>query len=153
MPGMPEQDGRSSAVDEVVGQIRSLIRARGLRVGDVLPGELELAEMFGSSRNTVREAFRTLKAYGIAESRQKLGAVLTDQHQTAMRDLFAFAMDVSADAFQDIQGYRRLTEMNLFDLLVENLSAETMAAIESINAAIPWPRARRRLPPSISGFT
>lgn len=137
MPGMPEQDVRSSAVDEVVGQIRSLIRARGLRVGDVLPGELELAEMFGSSRNTVREAFRTLKAYGIAESRQKLGAVLTDQHQTAMRDLFAFAMDVSADAFQDIQGYRRLTEMNLFDLLVENLSAETMAAIESINAAIP----------------
>ncbi|MFP5078383.1 FadR/GntR family transcriptional regulator [Rhizobium sp. YIM 134829] len=125
-----------SAVDDMVGQIRSLIRARGLKVGDVLPGEVELAEMFGSSRNTVREAFRTLKAYGIAESRQKLGAVLTDQHQTAMRDLFAFAMDVSADAFQDIQGYRRLTEMNLYDLLVTNLSPATVAAIEEVNAAI-----------------
>nr|WP_197980199.1 MULTISPECIES: FCD domain-containing protein [unclassified Rhizobium] len=133
---VPDQDSKPSAVDEVVGQIRALIRERGLGVGDVLPSEVELAEMFASSRNTVREAFRTLKAYGIAESRQKLGAVLTDQHHNAMRDLFAFAMDVSADAFQDIQGYRRLTEMNLFDLLCEHLTPEKLEEIEAVNAAI-----------------
>lgn len=133
---VPDQDSKASAVDEVVARIRALIRERGLGVGDVLPSEIELADMFASSRNTVREAFRTLKAYGIAESRQKLGAVLTDQHQNAMRDLFAFAMDISADAFQDIQGYRRLTEMNLFDLLVDHLTAERLADIEAVNAAI-----------------
>lgn len=131
-----DQDSKGSAVDGVVGQIRALIRERGLGVGDVLPSEVELAEMFDSSRNTVREAFRTLKAYGIAESRQKLGAVLTNQHQNAMRDLFAFAMDISADAFQDIQGYRRLTEMNLFDLLVENLTAPELTEMEMVNASI-----------------
>lgn len=133
----PEQESKASAVDEVVGQIRALIRERGLVVGDVLPSEVELAEMFDSSRNTVREAFRTLKAYGIAESRQKLGAVLTNQHHNAMRDLLAFAMDVSADAFQDIQGYRRLTEMNLFDLLVEHLTEDQLSEIDAVNAAIP----------------
>ncbi|NHT78964.1 GntR family transcriptional regulator [Rhizobium sp. PP-F2F-G38] len=133
---MPDQDSKASAVDEVVGQIRGLIRERGLGVGDVLPSEVELAEMFASSRNTVREAFRTLKAYGIAESRQKLGAVLTDQHHNAMRDLFAFAMDVSTDAFQDIQGYRRLTELNLFDLLAVHLTAEKLGEIETVNSAI-----------------
>ncbi len=132
----PEQDGKGSAVDDVVDQIRGLIRERGLGVGDVLPSEVELADMFASSRNTVREAFRTLKAYGIAESRQKLGAVLTNQHQSAMRDLFAFAMDVSADAFQDIQGYRRLTEMNLFDLLMEHVTARELEEIETVNASI-----------------
>lgn len=134
---LPEQDSKGSAVDDVVAQIRALIRQRGLGVGDVLPSEVELAEMFDSSRNTVREAFRTLKAYGIAESRQKLGAVLTNQHQNAMRDLFAFAMDVSTDAFQDIQGYRRLTEMNLFDLLTENVSLDEIQEIADVNAAIP----------------
>lgn len=132
----PDQDIKASAVDEVVGQIRALIRERGLGVGDVLPSEVELAEMFASSRNTVREAFRTLKAFGIAESRQKLGTVLTDQHHNAMRDLLAFAMDVSADAFQDIQGYRRLTEMNLFDLLAAHLTAEKLSEIETVNASI-----------------
>ena len=127
---------RASAVDDVVRQIRGLIRERGLGVGDVLPSEVELAAMFDSSRNTVREAFRTLKAYGVAESRQKVGAVLTDQHQNAMRDLFSFAMEISVDAFRDIQGYRRLTEMNLFDLLADRLTGGALAEMEAVNAAI-----------------
>jgi DNA-binding FadR family transcriptional regulator len=131
-----ETGNRASAVDDVVRQIRRLIRERGLGVGDVLPSEVELAAMFDSSRNTVREAFRTLKAYGVAESRQKVGAVLTDQHQNAMRDLFSFAMEISVDAFRDIQGYRRLTEMNLFDLLAERLTEQALAEMEAVNAAI-----------------
>lgn len=131
-----ELGNRASAVDDVVRQIRRLIRERGLGVGDVLPSEVELAAMFDSSRNTVREAFRTLKAYGVAESRQKVGAVLTDQHQNAMRDLFSFAMEISVDAFRDIQGYRRLTEMNLFDLLAERLTEQALAEMEAVNAAI-----------------
>jgi len=131
-----ESGNRASAVDDVVRQIRRLIRERGLGVGDVLPSEVELAAMFDSSRNTVREAFRTLKAYGVAESRQKVGAVLTDQHQNAMRDLFSFAMEISVDAFRDIQGYRRLTEMNLFDLLAERLTEQALAEMEAVNAAI-----------------
>lgn len=131
-----ESGNRGSAVDDVVRQIRRLIRERGLGVGDVLPSEVELAAMFDSSRNTVREAFRTLKAYGVAESRQKVGAVLTDQHQNAMRDLFSFAMEISVDAFRDIQGYRRLTEMNLFDLLAERLTEQALIEMEAVNAAI-----------------
>jgi DNA-binding FadR family transcriptional regulator len=131
-----EESNRASAVDDVVRQIRVLIRERGMGVGDVLPSEADLAIMFDSSRNTVREAFRTLKAYGVAESRQKVGAVLTDQHQNAMRDLFSFAMEISVDAFRDIQGYRRLTEMNLFDLLADRMSEETFAAMDEINRAI-----------------
>ena len=137
MAGEAMTDGvRPSAVDGVVRQIRDLIRARGLGVGDVLPSEAELAVMFQSSRNTVREAFRTLKAYGVAESRQKVGAVLTDQHQSAMRDLFSFAMEISVDAFRDIQGYRRLTEMNLFDLLAGRMTETTFLQMEAVNAAI-----------------
>lgn len=131
------QEGiKASAVDDVVRQIRAMIRERHLSVGDVLPGEAELAVLFDSSRNTVREAFRTLKAYGVAESRQKIGAVLTDHHQNAMQHLCAFAMDISVDAFRDIQGYRRLTEMNLYDLLVERLTPDMLSAMDAVNETI-----------------
>ncbi|WP_325465569.1 FadR/GntR family transcriptional regulator [Pararhizobium sp.] len=136
MKTAPEDGNRASAVDGMVAHIRGLIRERGLTVGDVLPSEAELAVMFDASRNTVREAFRTLKAYGVAESRQKVGAVLTDQHQSAMRDLFSFAMDISVDAFRDIQGYRRLTEMNLFDLLSERIDETVLCEMETLNAGI-----------------
>jgi len=134
---MMEDGNKGSAVDDVVRQIKTLIRERGMVIGDVLPSEAELAVMFDSSRNTVREAFRTLKAYGVAESRQKVGAVLTGQHENAMRNLFSFAMEISVDAFRDIQGYRRLTEMNLYDLLAERATEQMLAEMERINDRIP----------------
>lgn len=124
---------KASAVDHVVVEIRDLIRERGLVAGDVLPSETELATMFGTGRNTIREAVRTLKAYGLVESRQKVGAVLTDWRTAAVRDLFSFAMEISTDVFKDIQGFRRLTEMNLGDHLIGRIPEETLVKMERIN--------------------
>jgi len=61
-----ERDERSgSAVDDTVARIRALIAEKGLGVGDSLPTERELCERFATSRNTVREAMRILKASGV----------------------------------------------------------------------------------------
>jgi DNA-binding FadR family transcriptional regulator len=125
-----------SAVDVVVGRVRALIKERGLRVGDVLPSEAELSNMFAASRNTVREAVRTLKAYGVVESRQKVGAVMIDRRQAAMTDLFAFAMEISPDTFQDIQGFRRLTEMNLGETLIGRISDAELDKLAQLNSAM-----------------
>ena len=127
---------RGSAVDQVIDRIRALMRDRALSVGDVLPSELELAAMFGSSRNTVREAIRTLRAYGIVESRQKVGAVITDRREAAVMDVFSFAIDISAETFRDVQGFRRLIEMNLGDRIVGHIPPATIDALETINAAM-----------------
>ena len=127
---------RDSAVDLAVGSIRALIRTRGMTVGDVLPSELELAGMFGSSRNTVREAVRTLKAYGVLESRQKVGAVLIDGRRAAMTDLLSAGIEISAETFRDIQGFRRLTEMNLAEILMARMTGEALGRMASINAAM-----------------
>ena len=124
---------RGSAVDQVVDRIRDLIRDRGLTVGDVLPAEMELAAMSGASRNTVREAIRILKAYGIVESRQKVGAVITDRRQAAVMDVFSFAIDLSADTFRDVQGFRRLIEASLGDLLIGRIPESALREMEALN--------------------
>lgn len=131
-----EPGERSSAVDLAIGNIRSLIRERGMIVGDVLPSEIDLAETFGASRNTVREAVRTLKAYGVVASRQKVGAVLIDGRRAAMTELLSTAMEISADTFRDIQGFRRLTEMNLADVLAGRMSEEVLEQMASANDAM-----------------
>jgi len=41
--------------------------------GEVLPGEIEIAQKFGVSRSVVREALRMLSARGLIESRPKIG--------------------------------------------------------------------------------
>lgn len=129
-------EARGSAVDQVVGAIKGLMRERDLRVGDALPSEIELAAMFGSSRNTVREAIRMLKAYGIVESRQKVGAVITDRRQDALMELFSFAIDMSAESFLDIQGFRRLIEVNLSEQLFAAIDDAALARLEAINEAM-----------------
>ncbi len=69
-----------SAVETLVAQIKALIDKRYLGVGDPLPSERELGEMFASRRTTVRkEAMRILKAYGVVDVRPKVGAVITDR--------------------------------------------------------------------------
>lgn len=131
---------QASAVDQVVGSLRDLIRDQALIIGDVLPSEMELAASLGASRNTVREAIRILKAYGVVESRKKVGAVLTDRRQAAIMEAFSFAIDLSAETFRDIQGFRRLIEMNLFDMVAPALPqvarGPLLADMAALNAAM-----------------
>lgn len=132
----PDIENRGSAVDQVVDALRRLMRERNLSLGDALPSEADLALMFNASRNTVREAIRILKAYGIVESRQKVGAVITDRRQQALMELFSFAIDISAESFLDIQGFRRLIEVNLSDLLFTRIGEIDLEALRSLNEAM-----------------
>jgi GntR family transcriptional regulator, transcriptional repressor for pyruvate dehydrogenase complex len=64
---VPVAGGRIS--DAITHQIRTAILSRRLQPGDRLPNERELAERFGVSRVTVRDALRTLEAGGLLEIR------------------------------------------------------------------------------------
>ena len=110
--------GNPSAVDTMAGQILDLIRVRGMSVGDVLPTERELCDLFGASRNTVREALRTIRTYGLIEAKPRVGAVLTDRQGAAIQNFFAAQMDISRSSFRDIQGFRRIIEVGIGDHLV-----------------------------------
>jgi GntR family transcriptional repressor for pyruvate dehydrogenase complex len=60
------------AFEEIAVQIREQMAQGRLRVGSKLPAERDLAEQFGVSRNTVREALRSLEHAGLI--RQHKGA-------------------------------------------------------------------------------
>jgi GntR family transcriptional regulator, transcriptional repressor for pyruvate dehydrogenase complex len=53
------------AFEEIADQIRKELSNRRLRPGDRLPAERALAEQFGVSRNTLREALRSLENSGL----------------------------------------------------------------------------------------
>ena len=124
----------ASAVDDLVAKIRGLISDQGLKVGDNLPTERELCERFQASRNTVREAMRILKAYGIVTVRPKVGATIIDDRMERAIDLFAFnTLAVSKDTFIDIQGFRALLEVASVDLLFDRISEDDIAALDAAN--------------------
>ncbi len=123
-----------SAVDELVAKIRGLISERGLGVGDNLPTERELCEHFQTGRNTVREAMRILKAYGIVTVRPKVGATIIDDRMERALDLFAFnTLEVSRSTFTDIQGFRGLLEVASVDSLLERVTANDIDELTRVN--------------------
>jgi len=58
---------------QVSEQIKQFIIERKLMPGDRLPTENQLAETFGISRLSVREATKTLEFLGIVESKTGVG--------------------------------------------------------------------------------
>lgn len=130
-----ETEGESgSAVDVVLAQIRQLIVEGGLKVGDKLPTERELCERFASSRNTVREAMRMLKAFGVVEVRPKVGATIVDQRMNRAFDLFSFNVtEISRQTFDDIQGFRELIETGSVIQIFAAVTPADLADLREIN--------------------
>lgn len=69
--------------DQISEQIKSSILAGEFAPGDKLPPERELAEMFGVSRPSVREAINMLSASGFVSSYQGGGTVVKSIIETA----------------------------------------------------------------------
>jgi DNA-binding FadR family transcriptional regulator len=123
-----------SAVDTMVLNIRGLISEGKLGVGDSLPTERELCDRFQASRNTVREAMRIMKAYGIVSVRPKVGAIIVDDRMERALDLFSFdTLDISRRTFNDIQGFRKLIEVGSVDAIFEQMRPDDIAEMRAIN--------------------
>lgn len=91
-PFQPIQKVR--AFEEVAARIRTELVEGGFKAGDKLASERELCEQFQVSRNTLREALRSLENAGILESRKGAtgGAYVTqvtgDAVVTGLSDMY-----------------------------------------------------------------
>lgn len=77
---------RTHTWQDIQTRIRSNIASRKWSPGDLIPGEVALAEEFGCSRTTVNRALRELAATGIIDRKRKSGtrvAVLPARHVRA----------------------------------------------------------------------
>jgi GntR family transcriptional regulator, transcriptional repressor for pyruvate dehydrogenase complex len=107
---------RSRASGDIVSQIEHAIFDGGLRPGDRLESERELAEQFGVSRITVRDALRVLEARGLI--RVKVGAAGG-----------AFVAETNLDQVaESISTMVRLRRMTLSELAEARTIVESAAA-------------------------
>src|SRR3954449_13353935 len=64
---------RAGLIEQVIDQLREQIVAGTWAIGTRIPTEAELAQLTGTSRNTVREAVQSLVHAGLLERRQGSG--------------------------------------------------------------------------------
>ena len=69
---------RRSVIDEMFDQLTAQVLRGDLSAGEGLPSERRLAELFGVSRPSVREALRRLSSAGLVEVRQGDSTTVND---------------------------------------------------------------------------
>jgi GntR family transcriptional repressor for pyruvate dehydrogenase complex len=92
--------GKARLHDSISQQLKRLIEEGKLAPGDRLPAERELAERFKVSRNSVRDALRTLEARGLIEIRQGDGTYVRDVKPA---NLFSGLLDVLVEQKENIR--------------------------------------------------
>ena len=95
---------------QIAEQIRSSILAGEFAPGDKLPPERELAEMFGVSRPSVREALNFLASSGLVMSYQGGGTVVMSLVETSCTNPLSELIRVQQDRALDVIEVRKCME-------------------------------------------
>ncbi|HUP31464.1 MAG TPA: FCD domain-containing protein [Gaiellaceae bacterium] len=119
---------------EVIGQLRTGLIERRLAAGDRLPSERDLAEQFGISRTSVREALRVLEALGVVSVRPgaENGAILLDGPGSALGDLLEFQLALRNIEVVHILEFRRVIESWAAGAAAERACEEELAELKAI---------------------
>lgn len=118
----------------VVQYIKNEIQQDRLRVGNKLPTEREMSATLGFSRNSIREALRTLSSLGIIESRQGSGNYLSDDISRFFSESFEMMSLVNRVKPLDISQMRRALEIQAFSQIISGISPEDVDMLkETLN--------------------
>lgn|SRR5215510_6448057 len=123
----PDKNGLMA--EQVVIQIRHMIRQGKLKPGDRLPPERELAKRLGISRASLRHGLRFLAALGVLNSRHGSGTYISDGPPALdsgplqmLAELHRFTPDEMFEA-------RKLLEVGLAGLAARNATDDHLATM------------------------
>lgn len=123
------------ASDEIAAQIRAELAAGKLPIGTRLPAERTLAEQFGVSRNTLREAMRSLEHAGLIRLQKGAtgGAIVQDRSGDAIASSLVDMYHLGGIRPRDLTQARIMYESSIIRLACKNAK---QADIDALNANI-----------------
>ena len=108
----------------VTHRIRQIIREQNLKPGDRLPTEQEMAERFGVSRISVREATKALSFLGIINSAPKRGTTVGQMDLGRLGEMLDFHAMVSGYSARQLLDARMIIEIGVLPAVAEKMRRE-----------------------------
>jgi GntR family transcriptional repressor for pyruvate dehydrogenase complex len=133
----------SRASQDIVQQIKERIFAGKLAPGDHLPSEKELAEQFGLSRITVRDALRVLESQGLVAIKVGAGggAFVASPSSQPLSNMLSDMLRLQGGTVRDLVEARHVIETSIVTLAAERATAEDLEAMRRAIAAARAARA------------
>jgi GntR family transcriptional repressor for pyruvate dehydrogenase complex len=122
---------RSKVYEEVARRLEQLIVER-MKPGDMLPPERELAESFGVSRSSVRDAIRRLELVGMVEPRQGSGTVVREVSTDNLINPLTAVLVQKRKLVVELLDVRKMLEPPLASRAASHASGNDIAELEDI---------------------
>lgn len=117
-------------------RITNLILERGLRPGDPMPTEVELCELMGVSRSSIREAMRTLAALDIVEVRHGTGTFVGHLSLEPLVYSIALRSSISPgesnSALREVVSIRQALDLGYAPTICAALTHEAQSTLERL---------------------
>ncbi|MGI6030258.1 MAG: FadR/GntR family transcriptional regulator [Eubacteriales bacterium] len=139
MSGLFEAIEKTSAAQQAANQLKQAIVTGQLPQGSRLPSERELAAQMGISRPALREAIVMLSSYGLVVTKQGEGNFVADEFPSSILSFMGFGSNLSPSNYQYFFQCRELFETGVAQLVVQNVTRETLQQLRDINQALGEP--------------
>ena len=126
-------DGSSKWLyQEVQNRIRTYIIENSLKPGSLLPTETKLAELLGVSRNSVREAVKSLEALGIIRARRGAGLIVSSFSFDMIFDNLIYDVLFGLKSIVDVIELRFHLEYSMAEEMIYETTQEQIDDLEEI---------------------
>src|SRR6266571_8241461 len=120
----PEKNGLMA--EQVVIQVRDMIRQGTLKPGDRLPPERELAKRLGISRASLRHGLRFLAAIGVLTSRHGSGTYIAEGPPALASEPLSMLAALHGFTTEKMFEARRFVEVAVAGLAAEHATDDQM---------------------------
>jgi GntR family transcriptional repressor for pyruvate dehydrogenase complex len=122
----------ASRVEDCIQRIKELVVSGELAPGTKIPSENVLAELLGSSRNTLREAVSALAHARVLDVRRGDGTYVTSLEPDLLLDGISFAVDLmQTDVLHEIFEMRRILEPSAAALAAQRATPEAIRELRT----------------------
>jgi GntR family transcriptional repressor for pyruvate dehydrogenase complex len=120
---------RRAVGDAAIDVIKRMILTGDLRPGEKLPPERELASALGVSRNSLREAIRSLVLMNVLQSRHGDGTYVSSLDPATLMEPVSFLLSLDPSAVADLFETRRILEAETAALAAERITDDEVDAV------------------------
>jgi GntR family transcriptional repressor for pyruvate dehydrogenase complex len=123
---------KTRVAEEIADRIRVLILDGTFPAGQALPAERALAEWFGVSRGSIRDAFRTLETIGLLVTRHGQGTFPQELDVDRLVAPLASVLSYHYDLQDELLDVRRMFEPAVARVAATRVTDEDVADLERI---------------------
>lgn len=113
-------------------ELKAYIIEHGLKAGDALPPETELAQQLSISRNSVREAVKALEALGILEARPGTGLFVREFSFDPIVNNLAYGLLFDLRHLTDVLEVRGHLEYGMVEKVIQRVTPEQIQHLRRV---------------------